>query len=421
MKIGVDAVLLHQAAVQCHPVEEKRDEGDWVALGQASIHLFEQLGEAGAVVAGDFDPEQQDFGICRQSLLYRRGQIPLHPGRGNPPQAIIAAQFQNDDVRPMVAQEPGQAAQPAGAGLAADAGVDKGDRFVFFFQLLRQQRDPSLFHRDTMRRAETVAEHQNGVRQDRPGEQHPNDQKTDSHHVFKILAEIFAPVVITMPAMIVAGQLNKSVMLGDSRLDILTDVNLTIEAGESVAVVGVSGSGKSTLLSLLAGLDLPTSGQVTLAGHPLNGLDEDGRAALRGRLVGFVFQSFQLLPSLTALENVMLPLELKGERRAREMAGDMLGRVGLSRRLKHYPRQLSGGEQQRVALARAFVTEPRILFADEPTGNLDRKTGHQVIELLFELNRLHATTLVLVTHDEALARHCRRTLVLEGGRVVAER
>ncbi len=209
-----------------------------------------------------------------------------------------------------------------------------------------------------------------------------------------------------MNAMIVTEHLNKSVAISDSRLDILVDVNLTIGLGESVAVVGVSGSGKSTLLSLLAGLDLPTSGRVLLEGHPLNELDEDGRAELRGRMVGFVFQSFQLLPSLTALENVMLPLELKGVRLASERARDMLERVGLGHRLKHHPRQLSGGEQQRVALARAFVTEPRILFADEPTGNLDRRTGRQVIDLLFELNRLHSTTLVLVTHDEGLAGRC---------------
>ncbi len=191
--------------------------------------------------------------------------------------------------------------------------------------------------------------------------------------------------------------------------------------GESVAVVGVSGSGKTTLLSLLAGLDLPTSGQIFLDGICLNRLDEDGRAAVRGDLVGFVFQNFQLLPSLTALENVMLPLELKGERRAAARAREYLGRVGLEHRLHHTPRQLSGGEQQRVALARAFVTEPAILFADEPTGNLDRRTGAQVIDLLFELNRAHGTTLILVTHDEILARRCRRTIVLDGGRIVAER
>ncbi len=208
---------------------------------------------------------------------------------------------------------------------------------------------------------------------------------------------------------------------GAGRLDILTDIDLTVEAGESVAIVGVSGSGKSTLLGLLAGLDLPSAGRIRLAGIWLTDLDEDGRAALRARWVGFVFQNFQLLPSLTALENVMLPLELKGVRRPRQRAQALLERVGLGARLHHLPRHLSGGEQQRVALARAFVTEPAVLFADEPTGNLDRRTGAQVIELLFELNRDHGTTLVLVTHDEALARRCRRTVVLDSGRIVEER
>ncbi len=214
---------------------------------------------------------------------------------------------------------------------------------------------------------------------------------------------------------------NQSVPSGEGRLDILLDVNLKVAPGESVAVVGVSGSGKTTLLSLLAGLDLPTSGQIFLNGICLNRLDEDGRAAVRGDLVGFVFQNFQLLPSLTALENVMLPLELKGDRRAAARAREYLCRVGLEHRLHHTPRQLSGGEQQRVALARAFVTEPAILFADEPTGNLDRRTGAQVIDLLFGLNRAQGTTLILVTHDEALAQRCQRTVVLDGGRIVAER
>jgi len=221
--------------------------------------------------------------------------------------------------------------------------------------------------------------------------------------------------------MLVAEHLNKSAVTAEGKLDILTDVNLAIQAGEAVAVVGVSGSGKSTLLSLLAGLDLPTSGQVSLNGIVLTALDEDGRASLRSQMVGFVFQSFQLLPMLTALENVMLPLELKGVRDAAPLAQEFLARVGLAHRLHHYPRQLSGGEQQRVALARAFVTYPKVLFADEPTGNLDQRTGQQVIELLFELNRAHATTLVLVTHDEALAERCQRVIVLEAGRIVAER
>ncbi len=226
---------------------------------------------------------------------------------------------------------------------------------------------------------------------------------------------------VTSNPIVAATHVNQSVPSGEGRLDILSDVSLEVMAGESVAVVGVSGSGKTTLLSLLAGLDLPTSGRIFLDGICLNRLDEDGRAAVRADLVGFVFQNFQLLPSLTALENVMLPLELKGERRAVARAREYLYRVGLEHRLHHTPRQLSGGEQQRVALARAFVTEPAILFADEPTGNLDRRTGAQVIDLLFELNRDHGTTLILVTHDELLAQRCRRTIVLDGGRIVAER
>jgi len=187
--------------------------------------------------------------------------------------------------------------------------------------------------------------------------------------------------------------------------------------GEAVAIVGVSGSGKSTLLGLLAGLDTPTTGSVRIDGHDLFALDEDGRAALRGRMVGFVFQSFQLLPAMTALENVMLPLELAGAGGAQADARAMLARVGLADRVNHYPKQLSGGEQQRVAIARAFVTRPKLLLADEPTGNLDAATGGQVIDLLFELNRESGTTLLLVTHDEALTRRCDRTLRLSAGRL----
>ncbi|WP_348759953.1 ABC transporter ATP-binding protein [Candidatus Methylocalor cossyra] len=215
-----------------------------------------------------------------------------------------------------------------------------------------------------------------------------------------------------------AERLGKRVTTADGRLDILTAVDLTIKPGETLAVVGASGSGKSTLLGLLAGLDSASEGRVWLGGTCLTDLDEDGRARLRSRYVGFVFQSFQLLPNLTALENVILPLELAGAPDARARGLAMLARVGLAQRVKHYPRQLSGGEQQRVALARAFVTEPLILFADEPTGNLDRKTGRTIIDLLFELNREKNTTLVLVTHDEALAARCQRTIRLEDGRIV---
>jgi putative ABC transport system ATP-binding protein len=219
--------------------------------------------------------------------------------------------------------------------------------------------------------------------------------------------------------MVAASGLGKRVDTAAGPLDILTDIDLQIQGGEAVAIVGVSGSGKSTLLGLLAGLDLPSSGDVRLAGHHMNALDEDGRAQVRGQLVGFVFQSFQLLPGLTALENVMLPLELAAADRPRAQAMQLLERVGLAGRLTHYPKQLSGGEQQRVAIARAFSMQPAILFADEPTGNLDSSTGETVIDLLFELNREHHTTLVLVTHDEALAARCERHIRLEAGRIVA--
>ena len=203
------------------------------------------------------------------------------------------------------------------------------------------------------------------------------------------------------------------------QLTILHDVSLDIARGESVAIVGASGSGKSTLLGLLAGLDLPSQGRIRLAEEWLDELDEDGRARLRGEKVGFVFQSFQLLPSLTALENVMLPLELAGLADAAAPAAALLERVGLGARLGHYPKQLSGGEQQRVAIARAFAIEPAVLFADEPTGNLDAATGGRIIELLFKLNKEQDTTLVLVTHDDQLAARCDRAIRLDSGKVVA--
>ena len=218
--------------------------------------------------------------------------------------------------------------------------------------------------------------------------------------------------------MVEARELTKRVTSPEGELTILDGVTLNIGAGEAVAVVGASGSGKSTLLGLLAGLDTPSHGEVRLAGRTLGELDEDGRARLRGERVGFVFQSFQLLPSLTALENVMLPLELAGNGGAKGAAVEMLERVGLGGRLHHYPNQLSGGEQQRVAIARAFVVDPAILFADEPTGNLDTHTGERIAELLFDLNRERGTTLVLVTHDLHLASRCSRSLELDAGRLL---
>lgn len=220
--------------------------------------------------------------------------------------------------------------------------------------------------------------------------------------------------------MIKCENLQKRVPMAGEELEILKGISLEIKSGEAVAVVGASGSGKSTLLGLLAGLDCATAGNVTINDVDLGALDEDGRASFRARYVGFVFQSFQLLPALTALENVMLPLELQGSSDAEPLARHFLERVELDDRMEHYPLQLSGGEQQRVAVARAFASKPAILFADEPTGNLDTETGQRIIELLFELNREEGTTLVLVTHDLLLAERCQRRLRLDSGRLVAE-
>ena len=220
--------------------------------------------------------------------------------------------------------------------------------------------------------------------------------------------------------MIETRNLVKAVDTSEGVLTILKDISLRIDGGEAVAIVGASGSGKSTLLGLMAGLDGASSGEIILNEHILSELDEEQRAILRGQLVGFVFQSFQLLPSLTALENVMLPIELKGDAEARDKAVNLLDRVGLAERWHPYPNQLSGGEQQRVAIARAFATEARILFADEPTGNLDTATGAKVVDLLFDLNKEYLTTLVLVTHDERLASRCDRKIRLVAGEIASE-
>ncbi|PTT44497.1 ABC transporter ATP-binding protein [Aeromonas sp. HMWF014] len=218
------------------------------------------------------------------------------------------------------------------------------------------------------------------------------------------------------PIIVVKG-LGKTVRLGQESLTILEGIDLQVNTGETLALVGASGSGKSTLLGLLAGLDLPSQGDIEILGQSLVQLDEEGRARLRAEQVGFIFQSFLLLPTLSALENVMLPAELRGETRCEPRARELLAAVGLSERLHHLPPRLSGGEQQRVAIARAFMTRPSLLLADEPTGNLDSKTGETVIELLFQLNREHGTTLVVVTHDHELAQRCQRQLVMAAGRL----
>ena len=222
-------------------------------------------------------------------------------------------------------------------------------------------------------------------------------------------------------AVLAANNVSKQVSSPEGTLTILSEVSFAIDRGDSVAVVGASGAGKSTLLALLAGLDLPTSGEIWLDSNNLTNLDEDGRAAVRAASVGFVFQSFHLVPSLNALENVMLPLELAGKSEPKKAADEIMQKVGLGGRWSHYPSQLSGGEKQRVAIARAFATEPAVLFADEPTGNLDSHTGDNVVELMFDLNHTSSTTLVLVTHDQALANRCNRILGLDAGRLVTDK
>ncbi|MGL5285988.1 MAG: ABC transporter ATP-binding protein [Aeromonas sp.] len=222
---------------------------------------------------------------------------------------------------------------------------------------------------------------------------------------------------MTNTPIIEAQHICKEVTLGQETLTILEGISLQVKRGETVALLGASGSGKSTLLGLLAGLDLPSDGEILIEGQPLSGLDEEGRALLRARHVGFVFQSFLLLPTLTALENVMLPAELQGERDSEARARELLGKVGLGERMNHLPSRLSGGEQQRVAIARAFMSRPSLLLADEPTGNLDSRTGERIIDLLFELNREQGTTLLVVTHDSQLAARCERRLVMNAGRL----
>lgn len=223
---------------------------------------------------------------------------------------------------------------------------------------------------------------------------------------------------MSSPLMLDVRAITKTVFTQEGDLQILQPISLQVAEGDSLAITGASGSGKSTLLGILAGLDIPSSGEVYLHGKCLTALDEEGRAQVRADNVGFIFQSFQLLPGLTALENVMLPLELRGDKQARQLALQFLTRVGLEKRLTHYPQQLSGGEQQRVAIARAFASQPKILFADEPTGNLDSATGAKIIELLFELNRTQGTTLVLITHEERLAALCQRRIELAAGAIV---
>src|SRR3984957_277851 len=308
----------------------------------------------------------------------------------------------------MQVERPRQPREAACGGLAANAGVDDLVTVISILEPRLQQCHPALFYaRQPVAGTDAIAEHENHRRfgPGRDGHQHRQQDQQPFHRRSSMQDQI----------VLEASNVSKTVASPEGQLTILADVSLSVRTGETLAIVGASGAGKSTLLALLAGLDSPSTGRVSIAGVDLTELDEDGRAAIRGRHVGVVFKSFHLIPSLTAIENVMLPLELGNRPDARQAAAQALAQVGLTPRAAHYPKQLSGGEQQRVAIARAFVTRPAVLFADEPTGNLDTATGQRITDLLFELNRGSGSTLILVTHDRSLAQRCGRVLELDAG------
>jgi putative ABC transport system ATP-binding protein len=376
----VQPISLHQLRMATNAFKEKRHQRHLFLLRHVTEYLGERIDITFTVIGRNLHAQQQHLRAAVLGLLDHRSKILLQLRRRLSAQAIVATQLDNHHVRLMLCKRRGQPCQASGAGITADGGVDHFIVETLLLEPLLQQGNPTFAG---------------------------------------IQAETGTDTISMGASILIARDLSKVVPSAEGELTILHELSLELNTGDSLAIVGSSGSGKSTLLGLLAGLDLPSSGEVILAGQALSTLDEDQRARIRAEHVGFVFQSFQLLDSLNALENVMLPLELDGRKDARERAKHLLERVGLGQRLTHSPRQLSGGEQQRVAIARAFAAEPDVLFADEPTGNLDSHTGERISDLLFELNKESGTTLVLVTHDERLAHRCRRLIRLEAGLMVA--
>jgi putative ABC transport system ATP-binding protein len=379
------------------------------------------------VIGRDLHPDQQHPGARIPGGPCHRLEVRAHVPYGQAAQSVIAAQLEDDDAGTVLTQQRRQARQSPARGVAADAGIDDAILRRACRYPPGKTGHPAAATRKAEFRREAVAHHEDrtaaacslyGRSGQAEGKQ--QDQARAGQPLLEWRREAGKPRMETELHALEARSLTKIVADASGPLVILDDINLDVAAGESLAVLGASGSGKSTLLSLLAGLDVPSSGRVTMFGTDLTALDEDGRARLRARHLGFVFQSFQLLPHLTALENVMLPLEITpaaedGSPHARALR--QLERVGLASRAAHTPATLSGGEQQRVALARAFVARPGILLADEPTGSLDAATGEQVADLLFDLQREAGTTLVLVTHDPALAARCQRRIELHAGRM----
>lgn len=378
-------------------------------------HLRESVGKAravvGPVIGGHLHAQQQHLGACALAALNHGLKVTARHLQRQATQGIVAAEFDHHHGGLVLREQHRQPGAPPGGGVAADAGIDHAPRGQFFFQFLAEQGHPASAPRQAILGAERIADHQHRARRGKTycaHGQHSHVKVTSIHHTSILMSQ----------ALIAVSHLSKSVRDASGTLDILCDIDFSLGAQETAAIVGSSGSGKSTLLSIMAGLDTPTQGTVTVAGQDIFALDEDQRAVLRARQMGFVFQSFQLLGHLTALENVMLPLELAQVAQPRVLAREMLARVGLAERLNHYPKVLSGGEQQRVALARAFVVQPALLLADEPTGSLDPATGERIMNLMLSLNQELGTTLILVTHDPALAARCGRCLTLEAGRLV---
>ena len=378
-------------------------------------HLRESVGKAraviGPVIGGHLHAQQQHLGACALAALNHGLEVTARHLQRQTTQGIVAAEFDHHHGGLVLREQYRQPGAPPGGGVAADAGIDHAPRGQFFFQFLAEQGHPASAPWQAILSAERIADHQHRARRGKTycaHGQHSHVKVTSIHHTSILMSQ----------ALIAVSHLSKSVRDASGTLDILCDIDFSLGAQETAAIVGSSGSGKSTLLSIMAGLDTPTQGTVTVAGQDIFALDEDQRAVLRARQMGFVFQSFQLLGHLTALENVMLPLELAQVAQPRVLAREMLARVGLAERLNHYPKVLSGGEQQRVALARAFVVQPALLLADEPTGSLDPATGERIMNLMLSLNQELGTTLILVTHDPALAARCGRCLTLEAGRLV---
>ena len=423
----VDAVTLEQPrgiGAIGHVLEHEGHDRRLVGL----CHLAKRRREAApvvrAVVGRHLHPHEQNLGAGALRGLGHGIEVVHGELQRQATQRVVAAEFDDHDRRTVLGEQCWQARTPAGGRVAADAGVDHAGGALFLGQFRLQQGHPAGAARQAVFRAQGVAQHQHdfvltpgrGLGQRCPHGQAPErtrDKVSSIQNKKPFMSQA------TRPAIIAVEHVFKSVSDSTGTLDILRDIDFSLAEQETAAIVGASGSGKSTLLSIIAGLDTPTRGTVRLAGQDLFVLDEDDRAALRARQVGFVFQSFQLMGNLTALENVMLPLELAGRKDSRTAATEMLARVGLSARLGHYPRVLSGGEQQRVALARAFVVQPAVLLADEPTGSLDFATGETIMELMFDLNRELGTTLVLVTHDRGIAARCAHRIVIEAGQVVS--